>query len=195
MDKEIWKDIPGYEGLYQVSNYGRVKSLKRKQYDINNKKTFFQNKEIILKQNECKKGYLSVKLQKDKIKKTIKVHRLVLKAFCPNKDDVKSLPGENICLLKEEDLQVNHKDTNKKNNNLNNLEYCTNAYNHKHAIENGIYKERKIILISENNKKYIFENIHKAFKFLNKRVSGHYCKYINKNKLYQGYYWYDLKEE
>ena len=68
MDKEIWKDIPGYEGLYQVSNYGRVKSLKRKQYDINNKKTFFQNKEIILKQNECKKGYLSVKLQKDKIK-------------------------------------------------------------------------------------------------------------------------------
>ena len=195
MDKEIWKDIPGYEGLYQVSNYGRVKSLKRKQYDINNKKTVFQNKEIILKQNECKKGYLSVKLQKDKIKKTITVHRLVLTTFCPNKNNIKCLPNEDISSLKDYKLQINHIDTNKKNNKITNLEYCTNAYNRKHAIDNGLYKERKVMLKTAKGKEYIFNNIQSVFKFLNKKASGQYCKYINKNKLYQGYYWYDLKEE
>lgn len=92
---EVWKDIEGYEGLYQVSNMGRVKSL---------------IKGIILKQWTDKDGYRQVGL----LKKTFKVHRLVAKAFIENPDD---LP------------LVNHKDENKANNNITNLEWCTNEYN------------------------------------------------------------------
>ena len=97
--QEIWKDIPSYEGLYQVSNLGRVKSLKR---------------QLILKPMRTKKGYLCVALYKCPIRKFKPIHRLVAQAFIPNP---KNLP------------QVNHKDENKENNYVDNLEYCTNKYN------------------------------------------------------------------
>lgn len=102
---EIWRDIPGYEGLYQVSAFGKVKSL------ITNR---------ILKDRFDHKGYLSVILYKNNTKKVIKVHRLVAKIFLDNKDN------------KE---QVNHKDGNKANNNVSNLEWCNCKENIQHAFK------------------------------------------------------------
>lgn len=97
--EEIWKDIEGYEG-YQVSNLGRVRSFKHK------------NVRILSTKNRG--GYRQVQLCKDSTKKLCYVHRLVAEAFIPNPDD---LP------------QVNHKDENKANNFVNNLEWCTAKYN------------------------------------------------------------------
>ena len=103
-EKEIWKDIQGYEGKYQVSNLGRVKSL-----NYNN-----TCKERIL--IPCKKpnGYLCVVLSKNCICKKFYVHRLVAQAFIENPDN---LP------------QVNHIDENKLNNRVENLEWCSHEYN------------------------------------------------------------------
>lgn len=101
MKKEIWKDILGYEGLYQVSNFGRVKSLKF-------------GKERILKLIKDKDGYFIVNLYKNKKIKSFRVHRLVAEAFIDNPDN---LP------------QVNHKDENPSNNVVSNLEWCNAKYN------------------------------------------------------------------
>ena len=102
--EEIWKDIVGYEGLYQVSNLGRVKSLNYK----------CTKSEKILKTHPQRWGYLLVKLSyKDKAK-DFQVHRLVASAFLDNPNN---LP------------QVNHKDKNPSNNKVDNLEWCTPEYN------------------------------------------------------------------
>ena len=101
MKKELWRDIKNYEGHYQVSNFGRVKSIKF-------------GKEIILKPVTDRHGYLLVSLWKNNKQKTYKVHRLVAEAFIDNTDN---LP------------QVNHKDENPLNNNVNNLEWCNSKYN------------------------------------------------------------------
>lgn len=175
MNKEIWKDIIGYEGLYQISNLGNVKSLKRNCYDINTKKIVCINKEINLKQNKDNKGYLTVKLQKNKTKKTVRIHRLVAEAFIPNL---------------ENKSQVNHKDGNKQNNCVDNLEWCDNDYNNEHAKINGLKKTRKIILINNITKEQImFENLHKMFEYLQITPSGKYINYINKNKIFQKNYY------
>ncbi len=101
---EIWKDIPGYEGLYQASSFGNIRSLNwRKQNIVRN---------LYLKPHN--KGYLQVELSKGGKKKMITVHRLVALAFIPNPDN---LPV------------INHKDENKNNNNVENLEWCTFSYN------------------------------------------------------------------
>lgn len=112
--KEIWRDIVGYKGQYQVSNLGRVKSLYINNYDINTKTFKKIERERILKPHDNKKGYLIVKLNK----KSCKVHRLVAEAFIPNPNN---LP------------QVNHKDENKENNRASNLEFCTNKYNARYS--------------------------------------------------------------
>ena len=100
--EEIWKDIKGYEGLYQVSNYGNVKSL-------NYRNT---GKERLLKPILHTDGYLCVSLCKPN--KILRIHRLVANAFTPNQNNFP---------------QVNHKDEDKTNNHVNNLEWCTNKYN------------------------------------------------------------------
>ena len=100
---EIWKDIQGYEG-YQISNYGRIKSL-------NYNKT---KQEKILKTSKNTKGYLQVGLFKDGKQVRKQIHRLVAEAFLENPNN---LP------------QVNHKDENKENNCAENLEWCTLKYN------------------------------------------------------------------
>lgn len=100
---EIFKDIEGYEGLYQISNYGNVKSL-------NFNRT---GKEKILKPTKNSDGYLQICLHKQGIKKHY-IHRLVAQAFIENPNN---LP------------QVNHKDEDKTNNYIENLEWCERKYN------------------------------------------------------------------
>lgn len=116
LPNEEWKDIQGYEGLYQISDYGRVKSLSKRflvsnQYGKNN--GYRTQKSKILKPQLDKYGYLRVTLCNNK-HKLVQVHRLVGLAFVPN---LQLLP------------LINHKDENKKNNVFNNLEWCTHKYN------------------------------------------------------------------
>ena len=112
--KEIWKDIQGYEGLYRVSNLGRVKSLRSTHYNHKIKSTVVVKREKILALATDTKGYLRVCLHKNNKANTQKVHRLVASAFIEN-------PNNYPC--------VNHKDENKQNNNVDNLEWCDSKYN------------------------------------------------------------------
>ncbi len=116
LPNETFKDIPNYEGLYQVSNLGRVKSL--------SKKCGFRNKSIsILTTSINKRGYVYITLLKNSIPISKTIHRLVMLVF----------KGKS-------DLQCNHIDGNKQNNNLNNLEYCTGSENIKHSYKLGLQK-------------------------------------------------------
>lgn len=109
-NNEVWKDIKGFEGIYQVSNYGRIKSIVK------------YNK--LMKSALDKSGYLKICLTDFKHKKhTFKVHRLVAENFLENE------------IGKE---QVNHIDGNKKNNKVENLEWCTQSENMQHAFKNNL---------------------------------------------------------
>ena len=114
MKKETWKNIKDYEGYYQISSYGRVKSLKRQ---VKTKNGFRIIKEKILKLKKDKDGYLGVILSKNSNTRTYKVHRLVAEYFLKNYNN---LP------------QVNHIDGNKQNNYYENLEYVANLKNTNH---------------------------------------------------------------
>lgn len=129
---EVWRDIKDYEGLYQVSNLGDVRSL-----------NYNQTGEIkVLKQGNAK-GYKRVGLFKNGKTKQYSVHRLVALAFISNPDD---LP------------MVNHKDEDKTNNNVNNLEWCTHEYNMSYGTRNErISKKHKGKHRSEETKKKISE--------------------------------------
>ena len=106
--KEFWRDIEGYEGLYQISNLGRVRSFKR-------------NKVRVLKPVANKYGYLIVNLRKNNSLKTLSIHRLVAQAFLPNPNNFP---------------QVNHKDEDKTNNIVSNLEWCDASYNLNYGTRN-----------------------------------------------------------
>ena len=107
IEQEIWKNIKNYEGLYKISNLGRVKSLPKyagRSY----------RKAKILKTNLDTNGYVKVILCKNNRTRFLSIHRLLAEAFIPNPNDYP---------------QINHKDENKQNNSLNNLEWCTCKYN------------------------------------------------------------------
>lgn len=106
---EIWKPIANFEN-YEISNYGRVKSL-----NYNH-----ANQERILVPEVTKKGYLRICLSKNNIKYKFRIHRLVAEAFIQNPDN---LP------------QVNHKDEDKINNCVDNLEWCDNKYNNNYGTK------------------------------------------------------------
>lgn len=117
LSNEKFKDIKNYEGLYQISNYGRVKS-----FYYFNKNGICRYEPHIIKNIKQKDGYCFNALYKNRIKKQFKTHRLVAMTFIPNQY---GLP------------QVNHIDCNRSNNNVNNLEWCTASYNTKYAYKMG----------------------------------------------------------
>lgn len=105
--EEIWKDIPGYEGLYQASNLGRVRNMK------------FGRKRL-LRTKVSKKGYVDVCLSKSNVVKTHRLHKIVTLTFLGQRP---------------EGLEVNHIDGDKKNNCIDNLEYVTRSENELHAFK------------------------------------------------------------
>ena len=148
---EIWRDIQGYEGLYQVSSEGRVKSLK-------------YGKERILKPRADRYGYMYVILCMDGQRKYHLVHRLVANEFLDNPD---GLP------------QVNHKDECKTNNTVENLEWCTHEYNNNYGTHNQRVAEANIngklsipvdMLTKEGELIRTFPSSHEAERWL--RING-----------------------
>jgi hypothetical protein len=106
---EVWRDIPGYEGLYQASTFGRIKSLVRR-------------KERVLKPTVRRDGYASVKICGKKQQRKL-VHRLVAETFLANPQNKR---------------EVNHLDGNKTNNSISNLEWVSPSENKKHAYKTGL---------------------------------------------------------
>ena len=124
MNAEIWKPLRGYEGLYEVSNKGRIKSLPRNylRKRKGRKDHIVKVKGKVLKQCVGTTGYYIIRIRKDKKCKTKKVHRLIAKTFLPE------IKGCNI---------VNHIDGNRLNNSIENLEWTTHQGNSDNAIERG----------------------------------------------------------
>lgn len=153
--KEIWKDIKGYEGLYQISNLGRIKSLERE--IIRQHSTTMLLKEKILKQQNMN-GYKFVRLSKNNTIKQYLVHRLVATAFIENPNNYK---------------EINHKDENKSNNKLDNLEWCSHNYN----INYGTGNERRSISEKGKKKNGNYKNIsHIGKKILQYDLQGNFIR-------------------
>lgn len=125
--QEEWKDIVGYEGIYRVSNQGKVLSLN---YGPKGKNHFINNSERVMRQTKSNCGYLQVMLYKDGKPKVKYVHRLVAEAF------IEKVDGMN---------QVNHKDGDKTNNSVENLEWVSARQNTRHAINAGLRPVNQII--------------------------------------------------
>lgn len=147
--KEIWKDVVGYEGYYQVSNLGRVRSVDRIVKGCFGSTQ--HKKSIILSPAINTAGYYSVALVRNAKSKSYRVHRLVAEAFLPNPN---SLPV------------INHKDENKLNNSVENLEWCTYSYNT--TYNNSMLKR---IITRNINKSYGCEK--KVYQY---NIDGHLIK-------------------
>ena len=167
---EIWKDIKNYEGKYQISNLGKVRSL------LDNRGKC-RNKPIILKPSLNYKGYITINLTKYNKQKHFFVHRLVAEAFIPNPNNY---------------LEINHKDENKQNNNVNNLEWCTRKYNMHY---NGLNKKRnsKKVIQYDKNGNFIKEwkcimDVQRELGINNANISQ-CCQKNKKYKSAGGYIW------
>ena len=125
MDKEVWLEIKGYESLYQISSIGRIKSLER--VSIFNNSTGLKKERILKAFKDCK-GYSRVKLSKNAIESTKKVHRLVADAFLNN---LQNKP------------EVNHINGIKDDNRFDNLEWVTSSENTIHALNNKLKVSQK----------------------------------------------------
>lgn len=172
MKEEVWKDIKNYEGIYQVSNLGRIRSLK-------------YNKKRFLIPYSNKKGYKIIVLSKENKTKHFQIHKLVINTFKPllNKTLIKKLPNELFINLNK--VQVNHLDNNPANNRIDNLEYCSNAYNISYSQcksinqydKNGKFiKKWNGINIAKRTTK--INNIEKCLKGKYKTAGGYIWKYV-----------------
>ena len=152
--EEIWKDIKGYEGLYQVSNLGKVRSLDR--YVNSNKNSKRLAKGQILKPYLWS-GYPNVNLCINQKRKGKQIHRLVAEAFLPNPNNYSI---------------VNHIDENPLNSKLSNLEWCTQKHNVTHS-KHKMYKPKNVVY-SNLKEKYIFKSKSLSTKNGKKYVYNYY---------------------
>lgn len=178
---EIWKDINGYEGLYQVSNKGRVRSLDK--YDSMGR---FHKGDIISIRIKNRTGYPCIDLYKNGERKNVNVHRLVAEAFIKNPNNY------NV---------VNHVDGDKTNNCVENLEWCTQSHNIKHAYDNNLHnvdiekaikKKKRKVLCHQNNK--VYNSITEAGKELNLNISK-ICQVCKGTRSHTGGYTFEYYNE
>ena len=142
---EVWKDLVGFEGYYRISNYSRILRNHREWDSGRNGCQHKIIEESMVKQRRLKDGYIKTTLCINGEKKSYSVHLLVAKTFMPNND---------------ESLVVNHKDLNKDNNCLDNLEWCTHSENTKHWVENSGYVfhfENRAKKIKEKQRQEVLE--------------------------------------
>lgn len=149
---EDWKDVENYEGYYQISSLGRVRSVTRLIIYKTGKR--FTYKSRILKQRTDKDGYLRITLNKECKLSTMSMHRLVAIHFIPNPDNL---------------LQVNHLDGDKTNNSISNLEWCNVYDNLKHSYREGLKKTK----LNEQDVKDIKE-LYKLGKHTQKQIGELY---------------------
>ncbi|MEO1690729.1 MAG: NUMOD4 domain-containing protein [Cyanobacteria bacterium J06631_6] len=133
---EVFVDIPGYEGYYQVSNYGKVRSLDRVIKEKTGKTQTLKGRVLKLRINPG--GYYYIGLGKNGTKATFAIHQLVAQAFIPNPYNKKT---------------VNHLDGNKLNNSVANLEWCTYSENLEHAYKTGLRRAVKSSEVASKNYK------------------------------------------
>lgn len=148
-----WKEVVGYEGIYEVSDTGEVRTAKgKKTHSVLHGERVW--KQRILKQKVSKDNACRVCLYKDKREKTWLVHRLVAKAFIPKPS------GKDF---------INHIDGNRLNNNVSNLEWCDYLENNNHAFDNDLISTgKKIVLVDKVTKEtHFFRSLAKADEFLN----------------------------
>lgn len=163
-----WKDVVGYEGIYEVSDCGQVRTKKGKTTytERHGVRTW---KQRVLKQKVSKDGNHRVHLWKCGKEKTLLVHRLVASAFIPE------VPGKEY---------VNHKDGSRYNNAVSNLEWCTHTENNNHAFDNDlILTSQKVVLVDLKTKEpHFFRSMAKASVFLGRNpgfISGVLKKGLN----------------
>lgn len=175
LDGEIWRDVQGFEGRYMVSNYGRVKSL----FAVNTNNSS-KIQEFILSPRQCgqkKAKYLAVILHNGDKKRQVRIHRLVAEAFIPNPNNY---------------TEINHKDENKYNNHVENLEWCSRSYNVNYGTRNekSAQKTRKPIMAIDNNGNEVmrFDSILAAAKHIGRHEST-LSHAIADNKTVCGYKW------
>lgn len=155
LEGEIWKDVVGYEGYYMVSNFGRISTLSHSvdyvsvYNGIEVNKTY-RAKQCLRKLHVGKHGYVECTLRDGKRVKLMKVHRIVSEAFIPNPQNLPS---------------INHKDEDKTNNNVENLEWCTCKYNSNYGTRN----ERLRSSLSNAHKNGLYAD---AYKTMRKSVIG-----------------------
>ena len=177
LPKQVWKDIPGFEGLYQVSNTGKVRSM-------NYRNT---GKVKVMKLVLSSNGYLIVPLWKDRKDKQYLVHRLVAMTFIPNPNNLS---------------QVNHIDENKFNNTVWNLEWCDSDYNANYGTRNERCSEahrKPIIMLDMNNNPIAcFKCVGDANEYIGKDrgyISSVYHCTEGRNSTAYGYKWAYIKTE
>lgn len=139
---EEWRSIPSYEGIYEVSSWGRVRSVDRVVQSSNMHTSFcYTKKGQMLNQQSNNKGYLILQLRNEYGRCTMPVHRLVAEAFIPNPDNLSD---------------VNHKDGNKANNHVENLEWMSHFDNVHHSVEElkrgGCIKKRREVVMLKDGK-------------------------------------------
>jgi len=183
--EEIWKDVPQYEGMYQVSTKGRVRSLDRT-YPTKKSKAFHK-KGKVMSPNINNSGYYYLCLCNGKKHWYAKLHRIVAATFIPNPDN---LP------------EVNHINGNKLDNSVENLEWCNHSDNHKHSYRIGLSKieiaqrakRKKVVQIDPITGVVIKEwsSVIEAERFFNKTNPRptNICRCVNGyNKIAYGYKW------
>lgn len=182
---EEWRDIVGYEGLYQVSDLGRVKSLPRlkRNFNVNTKRfDIITIPEKIRKPQLTKYGYYRIGLTKNSKQVYHSVHRLVAEAFIPNSKNL---------------LQINHKDENKTNNCVDNLEWCTAVYNANYGTRNKRSAEKQIKPIMCIETGVIYNSLTEASKKtgISKGNISSVCNHRKWCKTAGGYHWEYIKPE